>query len=128
MFNNGYGISMIARELHDEQVLTPAAYKGKIRHGTFAESDPYQWSGTTITSILTKQEYCGDTVNFRTERKSFKDKRIIHHSDDEIMIFTNTQPAIISRDVFVRTKKKLERRQKIRKVYEPAFFADIFLL
>ena len=125
MFNNGYGISMIARELHDEQVLTPAAYKGKIRHGTFAESDPYQWSGTTITSILTKQEYCGDTVNFRTERKSFKDKRIIHHSEDEIMIFTNTQPAIISRDVFVRTKKKLERRQKIRKEYEPAFFADI---
>ena len=33
------------------------------------------WSADTVASILSKQEYCGDTVNFRSQRKSFKNKR-----------------------------------------------------
>lgn len=125
MFDCGIGVTRIARILHDEGIKTPTAYMGKIRTGSYAESDPCLWSETTITSILMKQEYCGDTVNFRTERRSFKDKRIIYHSEDEILIFHDTQPPIIDRDIFARTKAKLDRKQKFRHDYEPAFFSQI---
>ena len=125
LFDSGMGVTHIARMLHDEGIKTPAAYKGKIRTGSYAESDPCLWSETTVTSILSKQEYCGDTVNFRTERRSFKDKHIIYHDDTEILIFPDTQPAIIDRAMFDRTKAKLDRKQKIRRDASPPFFDHI---
>ena len=125
LFDSGNGVTQIARILHDEHIKTPTAYSGKIRAGGYAESDPYLWSETTITSILSKQEYCGDTVNFRTERRSFKDKHIIYHDESEILIFQDTQPAIISRDMFERTKTKLNRKQKIKRERKPPFFEHI---
>ena len=35
---------------------------------------PYRWSSSTIANMLTKKEYLGHTVNFKT-RKHFKDKK-----------------------------------------------------
>lgn len=119
------GVSAIARTLHDEGIKTPTAYKGKIRKNSIADTDPCCWGETTITSILMKQEYCGDTVNFRTERRSFKDKSIIYHGEDEILIFENTQPAIIDRELFSRAKARLERRQRVKRETEPAFFEHL---
>ena len=125
LFDNGMGVTAIARLLHDEGIKTPTAYKGKIKPYSIAETDPCLWGETTITSILSKQEYCGDTVNFRTERRSFKDKKIIYHGDDEVMIFENTHSAIIDRELFARAKERLNRRQKIRMETEPAFFENV---
>ncbi|MBQ2522376.1 MAG: recombinase family protein, partial [Bacteroidales bacterium] len=44
-----------------------------------------------------KQEYCGDTVNFRSTTKSFKNKTKIERPQEEWKIFPNTHPAIIDR-------------------------------
>ena len=35
---------------------------------------PDRWSETSTASILERQEYTGDTVNFRSTTRSFKDK------------------------------------------------------
>ncbi len=121
LFDEGMGVTAIARILRESEIKTPTAYRGR----SSGQTDPYLWRETTITSILSKQEYCGDTVNFRTERRSFKDKKIIYHNEDEILIFENTQPPIIDRELFARTKIRLDRRQKIRKSHEPAFFEHI---
>ena len=50
--------------------------------------------------ILSKQEYCGDTVNFRSQRKSFKNKKKVELPPEEWLIFENTHPAIIDRETF----------------------------
>jgi len=123
-FDKGMGVTEIARTLRDKGIKTPAAYKGRVKPDC-AEEDLCRWGETTITSILTKQEYCGDTVNFRTEKRSFKDKKIIYHSEEEFMIFENTQPPIIDRELFSRAKARLARRQKIKHDFEPAFFEHL---
>ncbi len=35
----------------------------------------HKWCSHTVTEILDRQEYVGDTVNFRTYRQSFKLKK-----------------------------------------------------
>ena len=33
------------------------------------------WNSSTITHILSLQEYCGDILNFKTYSKSYKNKK-----------------------------------------------------
>ena len=39
-------------------------------------SRPYDWYGFTVSSMLEKPEYMGHTVNFRSSKKSYRDKRV----------------------------------------------------
>lgn len=50
---------------------------------------------------MPKQEYCGDTVNFRSTTKSFKNKKKIERPPEEWQIFRDTHPAIIDREIFL---------------------------
>lgn len=77
LYVDGYGLSKIAHHLESEQILSPSAYFGRFREGSAAAVNPYHWSPQTISNILSKPEYCGDTVNFRTEKPSYKSKRIL---------------------------------------------------
>ena len=44
------------------------------KNKTLNEDNRYKWNKATLTHILTRQEYCGDVVNFKTT-KHFRDKR-----------------------------------------------------
>ena len=72
----------------------------------------YGWCSDTVSTILSKQEYIGDTINFRTTKKSFKNKKKIERPKDEWKIFKNTHPAIISEEDFnlVQELRKNKRR------------------
>ena len=76
----GKGTDTIARMLEDRQVMNSTAYwksMGYNRGGKKALESPYKWQHTTINKILSRQEYCGDIVNFKTYSKSFKKKNYI---------------------------------------------------
>ncbi len=75
-------------------------------------SVPYHWSADTVASILSKQEYCGDTVNFRSQRKSFKNKKKVELPPEEWLIFENTHPAIIDRETFELVKELRKNKRK----------------
>lgn len=127
MYLSGHGFSEIADMLHDKKVLCPSAYRGKIRKGSSAQTDPYTWNGRTIADILSKQEYCGDTVNFRTERKSYKDKRVIFKPDSELVIHQNTQTAIVSRADYEAVQEKLSQKKKyVRNRERPILDGKVF--
>lgn len=51
-----------------------------------------------------KREYLGHTVNFKTQ-KHFKDKKSHYVSEDNWVIFENTQDAIIDQDTFDTVQK-----------------------
>ena len=73
----GKGNETIARILQEKKVLTPTAYwasKGIRKGGKKTNLDPYKWNNSTVETILSKQEYCGDIINFKTYKKSFKNK------------------------------------------------------
>lgn len=109
----GYGPSQIAKKLKADKVLTPTEYWISIgRKCSKQPTVPYGWCSDTVASILSKQEYCGDTINFRTKTKSFKNKKKIERLQSEWQIFKNTHPAIIEREVFdlVQGLRKHRRR------------------
>ena len=74
----GKGNETIARLLQEDEVLNPTAYwqsKGIGRGGKKTQPNPYKWGKTTVEKILSKQEYCGDIINFKTYSKSYKNKK-----------------------------------------------------
>lgn len=75
-------------------------------------SKPYEWAGVSVVRMLEKPEYMGDTVNFRTKKLSYKDKVAVKNDSDEIVVFTDTQEAIIDRKTWymVQELRKTKRR------------------
>lgn len=119
------GVQYIANWLFAHKILSPRAYKNDIRKGSFAEKNPYIWTNVTVGDILDHQEYCGDTVNFRTEKKSYKSKRIIRRSAEDYKIFPDTHEAIISRETFQKAREIRSGKVRHTRFDEPALFEHI---
>lgn len=110
----GYGPYQIACILEKEKIEIPGVHMAKFGQGLHQKSrikDPYHWSSSTIVSILKKPEYLGHTVNFKTA-KHFKDKKSHYVSQDNWVIFENTQEPIIDRETFDLVQKI---RSKVRR-------------
>lgn len=111
----GYGQYKIAEILTREKVECPAYYlavRGSGSHKNNVDmTRPYDWNGNTVGIMLTKPEYLGHTVNFRTSQKSYKDKRV-KNSPEDWLIFENTHEAIIDQATWERVQ---EIRQTVRR-------------
>ena len=103
----GYDPYRICKILTAEQVPIPAYYQALQGYGLWKNrvvKDPYAWNSGTICGILEKQEYCGDTVNFKT-RKHLKDKKSHYVDPSEWTIFENTHEAIIDRETYTNVQR-----------------------
>ena len=111
----GFGTEQIATQLEKDDVLTPRAYwltKGIKRPGKGKQQPPTKWNSSTITKILSLQEYCGDILNFKTYSKSYKNKKRIDNDREIWVVFQDVHEAIIERAVYEQVQQK---RGKIRK-------------
>ena len=110
---SGLGPTQIAKRLKADKVMTPTEYWSSIGRncGNLPER-PFNWCAATVADILSKQEYCGDTVNFRYTTKSFKSKKKIERPREEWRIFENTHPAIICREVFDLVQELRQHRRR----------------
>ena len=118
MCMEGRGPSQIANELTKRQVLTPAAYMEKMgrpypkKPGAY----PYHWHAPSISIILERREYLGCTVNFKTYTNSLWDKKRKKSPKENLMIFENTHPAIITEEVFEKVQQIRQSRQRRTKL------------
>lgn len=111
----GFRTEQIATQLEKDGVLTPRAYwltKGIKRPGKGKQQPPTKWNSSTITKILSLQEYCGDILNFKTYSKSYKNKKRIDNDRENWVVFQDVHEAIIERAVYEQVQQK---RGKIRK-------------
>lgn len=110
---SGLGPTQIAKKLKAEKVMTPTEYWNSIgRKCSNPPAVPFGWVADTVSNILDKQEYCGDTVNFRTTSKSFKLKKRLERPQDEWQIFENTHPAIVDRETFALVQELRKHRRR----------------
>ena len=112
---DGMGIEQIATLLTSERIYTPRYYwkaKGINRPGQVSAYDEYHWNGSTVNGILTKQEYCGDVLNFKTYSKSYKNKKRLENDRENWVIFKDVHEAVIPRELWERVQQK---RAGIRK-------------
>ncbi len=111
----GNGPHAITKILRRDKVECPSYYLGARGRGTsricYKEQRPYDWTGTGVSHILEKPEYMGHTVNFRTSRKSYKDKRV-KNAPEDWLIFENTHEAIVDPETWKlaqRTRETVHR-------------------
>ena len=105
----GHGLSDIANILYHDKVESPAAYLAKQGRGPWKSKEnidrPYAWSDFIVGRILSKPEYMGHTVNFRSHKESYKDKQPIFHAPEDWLIFEDTHEAIVDRGTWELVQK-----------------------
>ena len=121
MCASGSGPSQIARILKKEQILTPTMYaytKYGITHMGLDTQRPYHWSGDTVADMLENEIYLGNTVNMKHSSRSYKDKRRVEHPREECMVFENTHPALITREVWDIVQRVRKNKRRLTKMEE----------
>jgi hypothetical protein len=103
--------------LSDEKVLKPSAYfdaneRTKTPMFPHTNYDPYAWRGGVVAQYLAKPEYAGHTVNFRSSKQNFKDKKREFNTPENWLIFENTHPAIVDQQTWDAVQKV---RQTVRR-------------
>lgn len=72
LYAGGTGIRKICAIFEQEQIVSPSVYAFRRTGSRVGHPDldnPYRWTQTTVRGMLSNQEYCGDTVNFKTSLK-----------------------------------------------------------
>ena len=111
---SGLGPTQIAKKLRSEGVMTPSEYFQSVGVNcpTKPPAYPCNWSSGTVAGILDRQEYVGDTVNFRTCRQSFKLKKQLDRPQEDWKVFSDTHPAIIDRETFALVQNLRQHRRR----------------
>jgi len=116
MTMEGMGSYQICSVLHAEKVEIPGYYfkqQGIGHHKQREFKNPYAWGSSTIVHILDNRAYCGDTVNFKTE-KHFKDKKSKYTDPSTWIAFENTHEPIISRELYENVQRIREKKKRKR--------------
>ena len=115
----GNGPGRIARILRERAIPAPGTIDfqrtGRTRH--YHPEDPYGWTTCTVSTLLANKEYLGHTVNFKTERKSFKSKHTIRNPEEKQVIFLvlikKMQPLNCNRSIYFSLSQKVRIGIKI---------------
>ena len=112
----GYGPTQIAKELTRRQIENPVAHarkQGLTLPAKTLDENPCAWHDSTVARLLTRVEYLGHTANFKTYRKSYKNKKQMHNDRSEWQIFENTHEAIIDQETFDIVQKIRDGRRRL---------------
>ena len=112
LFMDGKNRNQIAVYLKEKEILTPTFYmkqqdRGTAKNRKLNEENQYNWNKATLTRILKRQEYCGDIVNFKTE-KHYSDKRNHYVDEDKWQIIENVHEPIIDRATYENVQRILK--------------------
>ena len=128
MCAGGSGPSQIARILKKEQILTPTMYaysKYGITHVGLDTQRPYHWSGDTVADMLENEIYLGNTINMKHSSRSYKDKRRVEHPREECLVFENTHPALITREVWDVVQRVRKNKRRLTKMEEQSKYSGL---
>ena len=121
----GYGTTQIARKLKEEGIMTPTEYYNSIGRKTTTKVQEVKnyWNSDTINNILDRQEYIGDTVNFRSTQRSFKDHTKIDLPKESWKIFKNHHEPIIDEETWNTVQRIRKNKRRPTKTGKQSIFA-----
>ena len=133
---SGKSLSEISKGLESDKIFKPDRHRIEIglkpiSSSSHVETLPYFWTRETLSAILGREEYLGHTVNLRTRKKSYKDKRKVDNPKEDWLVFKNTHEAIIDQETFeivqkMRSHKRSNQRYKNRAGHENLFAGLVF--
>lgn len=117
---NGYNALAIAKILTEKGYDTPKAFylkqgRNMYRNDTTA---PYFWHRSTVYKILRNPNYIGHLVNFKTTRKSYKNKRFVYRDPSEWKIIENHHEAIVDKETFNLAQKLTQVKRVVKNHFD----------
>ncbi len=127
LFIQGHGTFEIARILTKRNIMTPAEYFISVgrKFPSKLQEFKHQWNPTTVASILDRQEYIGDTVNFKYTIRSYKDKTKVPIPKEDWQIFKNTHEAIIDEYTWNIAQELRNNRKKPTRSGKKSIFSGL---
>lgn len=123
----GYGPTQIARILKEDKIVTPTVYFQRmgraVRHSL--PDNPYRWRTETVTYILERPEYQGHTVNFKTYRQLYKNKKMLRNPAEKQLVFENTHEAIIDADTWARVQELRKNKRRPARTGKTSMFSGV---
>lgn len=109
----GESIAAIGRALRAEQIPIPSEHWKRIGAPvrTAGYADPYAWSATTISYILSRPEYMGRKVLGKTVCENYKTKSTRKTTAEEQYIFEGAIPAIIDEETWHNVQRLRETKR-----------------
>lgn len=93
----------ICRTLVQERRVTPGYYRAQREPDglgkRYATDQPYHWKCKMVQKIVQRQEYLGNTVNFKTCHPEYRSKQMKVPLKDQL-VFTNTHEAIVDEETW----------------------------
>lgn len=113
----GESIAAIGRALWAEQIPIPSEHWKRIGAPvrTAGYADPYAWSATTISYILSRPEYMGRKVLGKTVCENYKTKSTRKTTAEEQYIFEGAIPAIIDEETWHNVQRLRETKRRAPK-------------
>ena len=114
LFSQGYGKTAIARMLNDRGIPNPSEYKRRkgLRYQHPKSKTSTLWSYYTISNMLTNEIYIGNMVQGKYGSVSYKTKACKPIPKSQWIIVKDTHEPIISRALWDRVQKLINRKAK----------------
>ena len=125
LFIQGLSASQIAKQFIKEGIMNPTEYRQSLGMKTqnFPTEVKHYWSSMTINKILDRQEYIGDTINFRYTTRSFKDKTRINIPKEQWKVFKNTHDPIIDEETWNTVQRLRSNKRRPTKTGKTSIFS-----
>ncbi len=120
----GNGPGKVSRILEMEKVLTPRSLYAKQKGKPLPEN-PYYWDDSSVIGILERMEYTGCVCNFKTYSKSYKLKKRIPNSIEDMYIVPDTQEAIVSKEQWDIVQELRQNRRRLTKAGRQSLFSGL---
>lgn len=104
----------IATILFENRVEKPSCRLARLYPNRKMPDNPYGWLASTVSTYLSSEEYMGTTINFKTHKPSYKSKKEVKNSREQMEVMEATQAAIIEPDVWYRVQE-VQRELRERK-------------
>ena len=123
----GNGPTKIARVLTEQEIPTPGTLEYRRTGSTrrYYPDYPYKWATNTIVHILERKEYLGHTVNFKTEKISYKVKSSVENPEEKQVVFENTHEPIIDPATWERVQELRKQRKRPNRYDEVGVLSNL---
>ena len=116
----------IAAMLNEAKIATPAVYRASGHLCSCGENSA-RWNSSMICKLLARRVYCGDCVQGKTEKVSFKNKTCRSKPKETWITVEHTHEPIISDELFQLARNRcVARRCEPHRGFQNAFAGLIF--
>jgi DNA invertase Pin-like site-specific DNA recombinase len=101
----GMSAKHIADVFNGEGILIPSDYEAQRTGKPPTHKSNHFWCKDNIKRMLNNPIYLGDLVQLRTQKVSYKTKKIVNRNEEDMVIHRDTHEAIISRELWAKVRE-----------------------